>query len=716
MAKQAEKKKKISSLSVYFLVTLVFSVVGISIIVKAANIAFVEGKFWRALGEQHKGKDEIVLAKRGNIYSCKGELMATSVPCYRVSIDYRASRFNVDSFEHYKVALSHILSRKFGDKSAEAYLRNMEKGYEARARSRSRVLIDRDVTFLEYQEIRRMPFFNLSPNVCGIHREAKAQRLYPYGSLALRTIGKLHDEYGLGGRIGLELQYDSLLRGKNGLKYDRKIRNKRPDIIKVAPVNGKSLVTTIDVVIQDITEKALVDKLKEVGAESGTAVVMDVKTGEIKAIANMGRNGWGRYDEERGNYAVSDQSEPGSTFKIASMIVALEAGVEPGDSVDTGNGLYTYAGHDIHDHNFRRGGEGGFQKITAEKSIWYSSNIGVAKLVLEKFENNPELFIKRLKEMGIDRPLDLEIPGAGRAWIKDPSDKKNWWGSSLANISYGYETRIPPIYTLTYFNAIANDGKMVKPYFTKRIMDGDKVVQTFGTQVINPSICSKSTLKKIQKMLVEVVDSGTGRPVKSNIMSIAGKTGTVVLSRGSQGYGEGGARSHQVSFCGYFPADNPKYTCIVVVRRPQISDPSGGAISGGVFKNIAERIYATTVLMDVDDLPVDPALRKAPLVKGGSRKEVDYLLNELNVNYSRVDKSAEWVRVVSDSAGIALKPVEVVENLVPSVIGMGAKDAVYLLEKSGMRVSLSGRGRVTSQSIQPGARIQKNGFISIQLK
>ena len=709
MAKQAGQKKKISSLSVYFLVTILFSIVGAAIIVKAANIAFVEGKFWRALGEQHKGGDETEYAKRGDIYSSKGELMATSVPCYRVLIDYRASRFNVDSFNYYKVALSHILSKKFGDKSAEAYLKNMENGYAERGKARSKVLIDRDVTFLEFRELRRMPFLNLSPNTCGIHKEAKAQRLYPYGSLALRTIGKLHDEYKLGGKIGLELQYDSLLRGKNGLKSEQRIRNKMPDIITVAPVAGKSLVTTIDVVIQDITEKALVDKLKEVDAKSGTAVVMDVKTGEIKAIANMGKNGWGGYDEERGNYAVADRSEPGSTFKVASMIVALEAGVEPGDSVDVGNGVYFYekAKRNIIDHNANRGG---YHKITAEKAIWYSSNIGVAKLVLEKFENNPELFIQQLKKMGIDKPLDLEIPGAGTVWIKDPSDR-GWSATSLPWISFGYETKIPPIYTLTYFNAIANDGKMVKPYFTKKIMDGNRVVQTFGTQVINPSICSKSTLKKIQKMLVEVVDSGTGRPVKSKVMSIAGKTGTVQLS-----YGAGGAKSHQVSFCGYFPADNPKYSCIVVVRDPKVGEPSGGAISGGVFKNIAERIYATTVLMDVDDLPIDSALRKAPFVKSGSRKEVDYLLNELNVDYSRVDKSAEWVRVVNDSAGVTLKPVEIVENLVPSVIGMGAKDAVYLLEKSGMRVSLSGSGRVASQSIQPGAKVQKNGFISIQLK
>ena len=713
MAKQAGQKKKISSLSVYFLMTILFSAIGVAIIVKAANIAFVEGKFWRALGEQHKGKDDVEFAKRGNIYSCKGELMATNVPCYRVFIDYKAGKFDKALLEEYKVTLAHALSKKFGDKSPEAYIDSINKGYKSG--SRHKMLVHKDVTYIEYQEIRRMPFLNQHPNICGIHVEKKAQRLYPYGSLAYRTIGKLHADYSLGGENGLERQYDSLLRGKDGLKSEQRIRNKRPDIIKVAPIDGKSLVTTIDVVIQDITEKALVDKLKEVNAESGTAVVMDVKTGEIKAIANMGKNTWGGYDEKRSNYAVTDQSEPGSTFKIASMIVALEAGVEPGDSVDVGNGVYYYgrAERNITDHNAHRGGYG---KITAEKAIWYSSNIGVAKLVLEKFEDKPELFVQQLKKMGIDKPLDLEIPEAGRAWIKDPSDKKNWWGGSLPWMSFGYETRIPPIYTLTYFNAIANDGKMVKPYFTKKIMDGDRVIQTFGTQVINPSICSKSTLKKIQKMMVEVVDSGTGRPVKSNIMSIAGKTGTVVLSRGTQGYGEGGARSHQVSFCGYFPADNPKYTCIVVVRRPQVSDPSGGAISGGVFKNIAERIYATTVLMGVDDLPIDSALRKAPLVKSGSRKEVDYLLNELNVDYSRADRSVEWIRAVNDSAGITMKPVEIVENLVPSVIGMGAKDAVYLLEKSGMRVSLSGSGRVASQSIQPGAKVQKNGFISIQLK
>ena len=707
-AKRPEQKKKMSSLSLYFIVTMLFSIIGLLIIGKAINIVFVEGDFWRELGKSMVVKGLSEPAERGNIYSCNGELMATTMPCYYVLIDFKAGGFSKDTLDKYIGPLSQALSAKFGDKTPQGYRKHIEKGYASR--SRGYQLIDKKISYMELREIYKLPFLNKRSNVSGLHTKMMVQRQKPFGTLASRTIGNVYGEYEKGGSNGLEMQYDSLLRGQPGKKYKKKVRNKWTDIIEVEPQHGKSLVTTIDVVIQDIAEKALVDKLKEVDAESGTIVVMEVETGEVRAITNMGRDGKGGYREVM-NYAVADQSEPGSTFKVASMIVALEEGIiEPGDSIDTDNGIYRYAGAEVRDHNAHRGGYG---RITAEQAIWYSSNVGVAKIILKGFEKNPERYIRRLKEMGIDKPLDIEIPGAGRAIIKDPSNK-SWWKTSLPWISFGYETQIPPIYTLTYFNAIANDGKMVKPYFTKKILLGDEVVQTFDTEVINPSICSKSTLRKIQHMLVGVIDSGTARSIKSDIIPFAGKTGTAQLSQGSAGYKVGGAASHQLSFCGYFPADRPKYSCIVVVRRPRIDNPSAGAISGGVFKNVAERVYAATVRMAADELLIDSALAKAPLVKGGSLKSVDYVLKKLDIDH-KTEKASEWVKAYNDSTELVLKPLPIIENLVPSVVGMGAKEAVYLLEKSGMMVALSGSGRVVSQSLQPGARIPKNGNITIRL-
>ncbi|MDD6210831.1 MAG: penicillin-binding protein [Bacteroidales bacterium] len=708
MAKHSEPQKKGNPVTNYFIVTILFSLIGLAIMVKAIQISFVEGDFWRHLGELQKQENIAVLPNRGNIYSCNGELMATSVPRYYVYIDFKADGLKKDTLDKYVGPLSAALSKKFGDKTPQGYKAHILKGYSRQ--SRGYLLISRKISYSELKDIRKFPFLNMRSNRSGMVVKKMVQRQKPFGTLASRTIGDIYGEYEKGGKNGLELQYDSLLRGIPGRSTRRKIGRRWINVVDVEPVNGMDITSTIDEVIQDITEKSLLDKLKEIDAESGTAVVMEVETGEIKAITNMGRIREGLYTETK-NYAVADESEPGSTFKVASMIVALEEGyVHPGDTVDTGNGIYMYAGARMTDHNAHKGG---YHRITAEQAIWYSSNIGVAKIILKGFEKNPERYVQRLKDMGLDTPLNLEIPGAGRAKIKDPSNK-SWWKTTLPWMSFGYETQIPPIYTLTFFNAIANDGKMIKPFFTKSITSpGGDVIKTFHTEVINPSICSSSTLKLIRQMLLDVVDKGTGSAVKSEFIPLAGKTGTAQISQGAAGYTAGG-KSHQVSFCGYFPANDPKYSCIVVIRRPRIGYPSGGTMSGGVFKNIAEKVYAANVRLEPDELQLDSSLTKLPVVKGGSRKAVDYVVNKLDIDYES-EGNSEWVHPYTDSTEVVLKPLKVIENLVPSVIGMGAKEAVYLLEKSGLRVHLSGRGTVTSQSLSPGVKVSKGRTITIWL-
>ena len=426
----------------------------------------------------------------------------------------------------------------------------------------------------------------------------------------------------------------------------------------------------------------------------------------------MGRIREGAYAETK-NHAVADEIEPGSTFKVASMMVALEDGIcQPGDTVDVGNGIYMYKGARMTDHNKNKGG---YHRITAEQAIWYSSNIGVAKIILKGYEKNPTKFVEGLYRQGWNIPLNLEIPGAGRAKIRMPNDTTLYWSkTTLPWMSFGYETQIPPIYTLTFFNAIANGGKMVRPMFTKEIMNNGKTVQSFSTEVLKESICSERTLNIIKDMLLGVVEKGTAKVVHSDIIRIAGKTGTAQIASG----GVYRTSGHQVAFCGYFPADEPKYSCIVVIRRPRIGYPSGGTMSGGVVKAIAEKVYASHMSFDVRDMERDSLAVMLPAAKNGNLDALEDVLDELDIDVDTDSLETKWVAAARrDSSEVfRLHDLTIREGLVPSVIGMGAKDAVYLLESAGLRVALTGMGRVSAQSMRPGTRIAKGQSIRLTLK
>ena len=452
--------------------------------------------------------------------------------------------------------------------------------------------------------------------------------------------------------------------------------------------------------------------LKKIDAESGTAVVMEVATGEVKAITNMGRIREGAYAETK-NHAVADEIEPGSTFKVASMMVALEDGIcQPSDTVDVGKGIYMYKGARMTDHNMNKGGYG---RISAEQAIWYSSNIGVAKIILKGYEKNPTKYVEGLYKLGLTIPLNLEIPGAGRAKIRMPNDTALYWSkTTLPWMSFGYETQIPPIYTLTFFNAIANEGKMVRPMFTKEIMHNGKTVQSFSTEVLKSSICSDKTLEIIKDMLLGVVEKGTGKAVHSDIIRIAGKTGTAQIASG----GVYRTSGHQVAFCGYFPADEPKYSCIVVIRRPRIGYPSGGTMSGGVVKAIAEKVYASHMSFDVRDMERDSLAVILPAAKNGNLEALENVLDKLDVSANTDSLETKWVVAKREEGEeeLHLRDLAIREGLVPNVIGMGAKDAVFLLESAGLRVVLDGMGRVSAQSMGAGTRIAKGQSIRLTLR
>jgi len=711
----------------YFIVALFLGLVIILIIGRVFATSFIEREKWIDIGKRYVPFRDTIPATRGNIFSSNNELMAVSKTYNQLYMDFWADGLKESVLKANIKSLSSELNKMFPEKSASQYETDILNGLKMKQKEEERIkkgeavskrsteykLSIRPVDDLELNEIKKMPYFIQGRNKSGLYAKKLTRRVKPNGILASRTIGDIWDGVnGTGGKNGLELGYDSLLKGNPGIVTKRWVEGQFKEVPHIDATPGKNIITTIDINIQKITENALMEKLKELNAESGTAVVMEVETGEIKAIANLSYKN-GVWDESL-NYALSDMSEPGSTFKVASMMVALEDGVvHPDDPVDVGNGRFEYSGLPLIDHNASRGGYG---KITAAKAIWFSSNIGVAKIILKGYEKDPGKYVDGLYRIGFNKDLKIEIPGYGKAKIRHPNDSlSNWSKSTLPWMSFGYETQIPPIYTLTFFNAIANKGKMVKPIFVKEIRDDNKIEKK-KTEVINEHICSDKTLNIIREMLDSVVNHphGTGKPVHSDLVRIAGKTGTAQISQGAAGYKTGGT-SHQVSFCGYFPADNPKYSCIVVIRRPRVGNASGGYMSGAVFKKIAEAIYQQNTTIKSVNLSKEKSIAEIPEVKSGLSEYSKYVLNKLNIRYED-DAKGKWTSPQLSNDHLVLKPQQIANNAVPNVIGMGAKDAVFALESTGLKVNLLGRGEVYSQSLNAGTKVLQGQTITIQLR
>ncbi|MBO4805556.1 MAG: transpeptidase family protein [Paludibacteraceae bacterium] len=694
----------------FFIVYALAFLMAFCIVGSAVMTIARDGERWRQVGSTYKRDSLEISPNRGNILACDGKLLASTIPSYTLYMDFRADGMVKDTLYKYIDSLSICLSRVYTDKSPAELKNHILKGFKSQ--SRWYKVNNKKLTYNEKKEVQQFPFFRMGPNKSGYAFYEQVSRKKPLGSLASRTIGDIYAESDKGGSCGLEMKYDSYLRGKSGVITKQKIAGRFRSINLIDPEDGFDVKTTIDVNIQDITESALLAKLMEVEADRGCAVVMETQSGEVKAISNLQRREDGRY-VERQNFAVSSETEPGSTFKVASVMVALEDGVvDTSYKVDTENGIWNYKGVNVKDHNWNKGG---YHVISLNQAIAYSSNIGVAKVIDNYYGNNPSRFVDRLYEMKLNEPMDLEIPGAGKPKIKYTSSP-NWSGTSLAWMSFGYETQIPPIYMLTFYNAIANNGRMIKPYFVKSICKDGVEKKKFSTSVINHAICSQKTLAKVKDMLVGVVEFGTARNVKSEHFKIAGKTGTAQVDYGKRGV----RKSHQLTFCGFFPADDPKYSMIVVVWSPKKGYPSAGAISGSVFKTIAERVYAQSPLIHTDPFSSDEDNCKIPITKDGDVASLKLVMDNLKIPY--VDQDAnkkhpcQWVFSEAQSKEVLLKPHKVSGNYMPDVRGMGAKDAIFLLENKGLRVSLSGKGRVAAQSKNPGDRIESNETVVIELK
>ena len=697
----------------YSFIILVMVLVGLAIIAKAAIIMFAERQYWQDVANRFVREEVPIKPNRGNIISSDGQLMASSLPEYKIYMDFKAGGKLKDSLLMlYMDSICEGLHQIFPDKSKAEFKSHILKG--RKKGSRNYLLYPKRVSYIQYKEANRLPVFNMSKYRGGFHEQAFNQRKKPFGSLAMRTLGDMYSDVSLGAKNGLELQYDSILKGQEGITHRQKVMNKYLNIVDIPPVDGCDIITTIDVGMQDIAEKALIDQLKEINGNVGVAILMEVKTGEVKAIVNMTKCGDGIYREIKNN-AVSDMMEPGSTFKTASIMVALEDGyITPDQLVDTKNGVYMMHGRPMRDHNWARGGYG---VIDITKVLMVSSNIGVSRVIDENYHNQPEKFVEGIYKLGIATPLDLDIPGAAKKPnIRKPT-KDNWSKTALAWMSIGYETQVPPISTLTFYNAIANNGVMVKPKFVKSIVKDGQVIEEIPTEVLNPAIASPKTIEQIQVILEKVVSEGLGKRAGSKQFHVSGKTGTAQVSQGKGGY-KTGKMQYLVSFCGYFPSEEPKYSCIVAIQKSGLP-ASGGLMAGSVFSEIAERVFAKHLAQDLKGAKDSTAIL-TPDVKNGNLSAAYYVLDEIDVKVKGLKGSDKnkliWGHVTHNpNVDITLNQKDIEANRVPNVMGMGAKDAVYLLESIGLKVQLSGMGKVKSQSIPAGNTLHKGRTIQLRL-
>lgn len=706
----------------YKLVAFIIMGIGLLILGKALYIATVKRDYWMQVASRLKKDSVDVKPIRGNILSCDGRLMASSLPEYKLYMDFMAGGEKKDSLWTKKVDSICIgLHEIFPEKSAAEFKQHLEQG--RKEKSQNWAIWPKRVSYNVYAQVKKLPVFNLPPYKGGFHVQSFNARQRPFGSLAQRTVGDMFGAKDTA-RCGLELSFDSILRGRMGLISRQKVMNKYLSIVMREPVDGADIVTTIDVNMQDLAERALIRELKkeEVNGDVGVAIVMEVKTGDVKAIVNMSKGADGEYHESK-NSAVSDLLEPGSVFKTASIMVALDDGVvDTTYTVDTGNGIWEMYGAKMRDHNWHKGG---YQMLTLPQTLERSSNIGISRIIDKYYSKNPEKFVQGIDRLGLRTDLQLPLVGAAAPRIRMPKKNErgqyvNWSKTALPWMSIGYETQIPPISTLTFYNAIANNGVMVRPRFVKSVMKDGEVIREFPTEVIKPSICKEKTLREIQTILEHVVSQGLGKKAGSKLFKVAGKTGTAQISKGTGGY-KSGRMNYLLSFAGYFPADNPRYSCIVCIQKSGLP-ASGGGMSGVVFHEIAEGIMAQDVKLDITDAR-DSISILIPDVKNGNLLAADYVLSHLGIssnkwwNGSYANGNPIWGSVGHNGKNVQLAKLPVYnERHVPNVMGMGARDAVYLLESRGVKVRIEGRGKVVSQSLPAGHEIKKGEVCSLKME
>ncbi len=677
----------------------------------------VQGSFWKEQAKKQQERYVEIDADRGTIYSEDGKMLSTSIPFFDVYVDFGADGLREKEGKRFKEnidSLSLSLAGYFKDKSQAEYKKELQAQYKNRNRY---YLLKRNISFQQYKSMRSFPLVRQGKNKSGFIWEVKNKRLNPFGLLANRTIGLSREFIDSDGKVknlnvGLEYTYDSLLKGETGKKLVRYIAGGvyvPVDGYEIEPEPGKDVVTTLDVNIQDIAENALLKMMEGNECDHGTCIVMEVKTGKIKAIANLGKGEDGKYSEDL-NYAIR-ASEPGSTFKLATMISLLEDRyVTLDNKINLEHGVWQVAKRTVYDSEKHENSE----DVTVKRAFELSSNVGMAKLVYNNYSRNPTQYIEHLRKLRLNQFSGIDLVGETPPIIKTPKSK-TWSATTLPWMAFGYEVLVSPLQTLTIYNAVANDGKMMKPYLVNEIKQGGLVVKRNEPVVLEDSICRQSTLNQLKECLVGVCHEAGGTAYKlfrgTNYL-VAGKTGTALVANGKRGYAD---HIYQSSFAGYFPANNPKYSCIVVIKnKPFAKLFYGGAVAGPVFKEISDKLIAMGI---DDDKPGQPeiSIDSSKFLYAGYAPDIKKVLNGLEINYKDSSGKSDYNLITPENYQPVVKDQVVTGSSMPDVKGMGLKDVLFLLENKNVKVLAKGRGRVIAQSVNAGAALTRGQTVTIEL-
>ncbi len=693
-----------------YLLYLGIFVFGIAIIAKATVIFAKEGKALRELAKKQEIRSFKLESNRGNILSSNFDLLATSVPIFDIRMDVANSNISDELFNAKVDSLAYCFNKYFPDRSKRYYKNILVK---ARRNNNRYKLIRRRVTYDELQEIRKFPILRRGKIKGGLIVVERNHRERPFGELAARTIGFVNEKEYL--FVGLEGYYNDVLKGKDGEQLRRRINHGDwvpiHDENEIQPVNGKDIKTTININIQDVAEQALLKKLLYHEAKMGTVVVMEVQTGHILAMVNLNYDSTDGKYKENYNFAVGKRIEPGSTFKLASIMAAIEHHkVKLTDSLIFKHNYVTYYRRHLYDsHVYNHG------RFTVRDAFEHSSNMGISTVIYNSYKENPTQYADFIYSLGLNEKTGIEIKGEPLPKVYHPKDKSHYWsGLTLPWMSIGYEVMLTPLQILTFYNSVANNGVKVKPMLVTEIQQDGKTVKNFETKIMNPKIASENTIKTAQSLLEGVVLRGTGKKLKNDNYKIAGKTGTAQIAEGKN-YKAEKRKRYNATFVGYFPADNPKYSMIVVVNAPKTHGYYGATVSGPVFKEVADYIYANSISLDKNFIADTVKTNKLPVRFPVWFDDIDEIVESLNMKSVEYTDKSNWVIPESLGDVLAYSPVEEKVTVMPNVKNMTAKDAVFLLESMGLEVNVNGRGKVVGQTIRPGKSVKPGNKVALKL-